>query len=187
VPFNLNCSPFARIRDLSQALRPLLHKRGSHLRIKEVEFAQSKIKPDIDTTLYQLGISESVRVYVSGTTARARLTGGGGAGLHTSESTMESWGMGLAAGGRIKQTIEKDPNPRAWNKAGMKMVNIQMVNSVAFEAITGLVPPMPTISFEDYTKAKIPYYIHDRADPSWICQQFSTVSEMDTAKAVKFC
>ena len=104
------------------------------------------------------------------------------------EAAQDSWDMGLAAGGRIKQTIPKDPNPRAWNKTAMKMINIQMVNSVAFEAITGLVPPMPTISFEDYAKAKIPYYIHDQANSYLICEQFdsiSTVSEIDTAKGVK--
>ena len=211
VPFNLNCFPFARISDLSPIVRQLLPK--CHLRMAELEFSPSKTGRDVDPTLYQMGISESARVYVRGTQLFSQAsyynimnsfnntnsfnnansfnnTNCFQTGSSQHGARMEdSWYMGLAAGGRIKEIIFKDSNPRAWNKAAMKMVNIQMVNSVAFEAITGLVSPMPTISFEDYAKVKIPYYIHHQANPAWICQQFdsiSTVSEMDTARVVKF-
>ena len=165
VSFNLNCSPFARISDLSQTVQQLLPENRLVV-IEEFEFPQGKTKPYVDTTLHQMGISESARVYVRGTTVTTisgMLSSVYDAGHKVVE---ESWDMVLAAGGGIKQTIVNDPNPRVWNKAAMKIVNIQMVNSVAFEAITGLVPPMPTFSIEDYTKAKIAYYIHDQANPS---------------------
>ncbi|KAG0637416.1 hypothetical protein HOY80DRAFT_269585 [Tuber brumale] len=183
VPFNLNCSPFVRIRDLSRAVQRMIS--GDWI-VQVLEFPKGKFESDMAKTLHQIGISESVRVHVRG--IRVTELRCGGAGVRRKEGS-GGWDMGLAAGGRIKQTITKDLDPRVWNKADMKMVNIQMVNSVAFEAITGLAPPMPTVSFEDYAKAKIPYYIHDQANPAWIRRQFdsvSTVSEIDTEKDVEF-
>ena len=55
--------------------------------------------------------------------------------------------MGIAAGGRLRQQIVKDQDiyrRRRWNAAATSMISVQVLNSVAFEAITGMVtPPTP--------------------------------------------
>ena len=152
MPFSLNYSPFARISDLSRTVWKLLP--CGYLEIKEFEFAQGKTEPDVDTTLYQMGISESAYIYVRGRQSLMHENGSIGKSFNIlyGAGVEDSWDMGLVAGGRIKQTILKNSNPRAWNKTALKKINIQMINSVAFKAITGLVPPMPTISFEDFHK-----------------------------------
>ncbi|KAH6671925.1 hypothetical protein B0J14DRAFT_594738 [Halenospora varia] len=68
------------------------------------------------------------------------------------------WEMGLAPGGEIKQAIVPDPEPLDWNWARARLVNVQILNSVVFEAVTGIVPPPPPISFKDYLKAKLPFF-----------------------------
>src|SRR5207302_8150343 len=52
------------------------------------------------------------------------------------------WDMGLAAGGRISQKIHPDPLPRnSYNTSCTRVLNIQILNSVAFETCTGMLTP----------------------------------------------
>jgi hypothetical protein len=53
-----------------------------------------------------------------------------------------SWDMGVAMGGQIKQTIVEDDSPRVWDWKATRCVNIQVINAVAFHAVTGLAPPL---------------------------------------------
>jgi len=66
-----------------------------------------------------------------------------------------SWEMALGAGGKLGQSIEKTKDERLWNWGASKLFNIQILNSVAFKAFTGLSPVTP-ISFREYVTAKIP-------------------------------
>lgn len=68
------------------------------------------------------------------------------------------WDMGLSPGGKIKQAIVPDPEPFDWNWARARLVNVQILNSVVFEAVTGIIPLPPPISFKDYLKAKLPFF-----------------------------
>jgi len=70
-------------------------------------------------------------------------------------------------------------------------VNLQILNSVAFESVTGLAPPPSPISFEEYVKAGIPsmsYYI-DVEKFEKIVRKFpsiKSVGEIDWQKDIKF-
>ncbi|KAF2681824.1 hypothetical protein K458DRAFT_250340, partial [Lentithecium fluviatile CBS 122367] len=84
-------------------------------------------------------------------------------GVHivTAEPPQESWAMGLAAGGLIKQEIRRDTNiyrsPRL-NQATTTLISVQLLNSVAYEAITGMLCPPTPITMREYVNAGIPWF-----------------------------
>ncbi|KKY16312.1 putative integral membrane protein [Diplodia seriata] len=86
-----------------------------------------------------------------------RLRGGGGRTLL--EELAENEKMGIAAGGRIKQSIVCDKTiPGMWDGSRTTTVDIQVVNSTAFKRITGVDPPATPITAKTYAKAGYPYF-----------------------------
>ncbi len=69
---------------------------------------------------------------------------------------IKGWEMGLATGGELRQKVKRDPIPEYWNWEASQLINIQILNTVAFESITGFAPPPSPISFEEYSKAELP-------------------------------
>jgi hypothetical protein len=67
------------------------------------------------------------------------------------------WEMALGVGGSLGQSIEKTKDERLWDWGASKLINIQILNSVAFKEFTGISPVTP-ISFREYVAAKIPFY-----------------------------
>jgi len=105
-----------------------------------------------------------------------RLRGGGGG---------EPLTMGLAAGGRINQTIMGDKEPAdIWDTCRSTIINIQFINSVRFEEVTGmLIPPTP-ISVQTYANAGLPFFQFLNEDPSVISGDFGklkSVAQIDRA------
>jgi hypothetical protein len=92
----------------------------------------------------------------------------------------------IGAGGSIKQTIVEDKNdPRIWDVASAKLINIQLVNSAAFELITGLATPKTPVSFRTYMSAGLPFYDVYKEKPSSVSGSFSkvrTISKIDAAQ-----
>ncbi len=67
--------------------------------------------------------------------------------------------MGIAAGGSIQQQIITDPyGATTWDAASATPVYIYIVNSTAFEFITGEKPPATPITAHSYKKRGIPWY-----------------------------
>jgi hypothetical protein len=66
------------------------------------------------------------------------------------------WDMSFGSGVELMQNVKKDPIPEYWNWEASQFVNVQMLNTVAFESVTGLAAPATPISFQEYTKAGIP-------------------------------
>lgn len=64
--------------------------------------------------------------------------------------------MTLLFGGIVRQDFLKDKSPRMWNWDAARVVNIQILNAVVFKSVTGIDPPIPAISFEEYTRAGLP-------------------------------
>jgi hypothetical protein len=87
--------------------------------------------------------------------------------------------MGIAAGGLIKQTIVKDKNdPTIWDTNNGTVFNGQILNSTAFEAITGKAPPITPVTAKTYADNGYPYYdIYDEK-PSGIKGDFSGVQSV---------
>ena len=92
----------------------------------------------------------------------------------------------MGAGGTIKQTIVPDKNnPRIWDTASAKLINIQLVNSTAFELITGLATPNTPVSYMTYVSAGLPFYDIYKENPSTISGAFSkvkTFAQIDAAQ-----
>ncbi|KAK3296671.1 uncharacterized protein B0H64DRAFT_390065 [Chaetomium fimeti] len=76
--------------------------------------------------------------------------------------------LSLAPGAIVEQRVYKDRTPRLWNWDTTAVVNVQILNAVAFKSATGLSPPIPAISFDEYTRAGLPllsFYDTDDSEP----------------------
>jgi hypothetical protein len=101
------------------------------------------------------------------------------------------WEMALSAGGTIKQGIKVDPLPGHWNWDAAHFINIQILNTVAFESVTGLAPPLSPISFAEYREAGIPsmsFYPNSLTRPPVRGKfpAFRTVGEMDGMLSITY-
>jgi hypothetical protein len=103
---------------------------------------------------------------------------------------IEKWDMALASGANLRQIVKKDLIPEYWNWEAARFVNIQMLNTVAFESVTGLAAPATPISFQEYTKAGIPslsYY--PDAETSAVLGRFPvvrTIGNIDSMLGIKY-
>lgn len=87
--------------------------------------------------------------------------------------------MGIAAGGIIRQTIVKDQNnPIIWETNNGTIFNVQILNSAAFEAITGEAPPETPVNAKTYAEHGYPYYEIYNEKPSGIKGDFSGVQSV---------
>lgn len=67
--------------------------------------------------------------------------------------------MGLGAGGRMRQEIYEDEyGIRTWEHAPSRTVRIDLVDALAFEALTGLSVPGPPVDAETYTRFGLPWF-----------------------------
>jgi hypothetical protein len=67
--------------------------------------------------------------------------------------------MGIAAGGLIKQSIIEDKNnSNIWESDNGIIFNVQILNSAAFKAVTGMTPPETTVTAKTYAALGYPYY-----------------------------
>lgn len=67
--------------------------------------------------------------------------------------------LGIGAGGSIIQHIERDENdPRIWDVANSKILNVQIIDSTTFRSLTGLDPPQTPISAQMYKQMGLPFY-----------------------------
>jgi hypothetical protein len=67
--------------------------------------------------------------------------------------------MSLAAGGLIKQSINTDNYPPSiWDRDNSVLLNVQLLNSESFQAITGLEPPASPIDAKTYAAYGMPFY-----------------------------
>ncbi|KAH0541467.1 hypothetical protein FGG08_004077 [Glutinoglossum americanum] len=66
--------------------------------------------------------------------------------------------LALGAGGAVRQDILEDRGCRMWGWDAVRVVNIQVLNAAAFKSVTGINPPIPAISFEEYTRLRFTVY-----------------------------
>ncbi|KAJ9655863.1 hypothetical protein H2201_008713 [Coniosporium apollinis] len=81
-------------------------------------------------------------------------------GIEKLSATSElGWTMSIAAGGTIRQQILRDKyHPNIWMKSAAAIVSIQILNSVAYESVTGMLAPPTPVSPETYIKSGIPFF-----------------------------
>lgn len=74
-------------------------------------------------------------------------------------------GMGLGAGGRMRQEIYQDSHAvTVWNQAQSKRCFVHLCNSMHWRQITGTNPPHPPLTAEEYKAAGIPWFDYYRDD-----------------------
>ncbi|KAL6408503.1 uncharacterized protein AUP68_08360 [Ilyonectria robusta] len=67
--------------------------------------------------------------------------------------------LAIAPGGNISQHIERDTNdPRIWDVANSKILNVQLIESRTFRLVTSLDPPKTPITSEIYHELGLPLY-----------------------------
>jgi hypothetical protein len=67
--------------------------------------------------------------------------------------------LGIGAGGTIEQHIERDAHdPRIWDLTSSKILNVQIVDSTTFNAVTGLRAPETPITARTYNQMGLPFF-----------------------------
>jgi len=96
--------------------------------------------------------------------------------------------MGMAAGGRMEQSIYPDPHgPTAWDNARTGRVYVHIVNSMLYEQITGRKAPDTPVTARTYAEHGYPWFdLYDEhlgdVDPSEALAGVKSVKEMDAVK-----
>lgn len=78
---------------------------------------------------------------------------------HRAMSLGSPQGMGLAAGGKMKQAIYRDPNGvDTWDPGNCAAVRVHIVNSEQYEQITGRPAPPTPVTAQAYTEHGLPWF-----------------------------
>lgn len=96
--------------------------------------------------------------------------------------------MGLAAGGKMQQSIYPDPHGvETWDANNFGRVYVHIVNSMMYEELTGNPPPKTPITAKTYTHYGYPWFtLYDEhmgdISPSGKLKNVKSVKEMDKEK-----
>jgi hypothetical protein len=107
------------------------------------------------------------------------------AGKMLTMAAMPSPGMGLAAGGKMKQAIYPDPHGiDTWDQGNNGEIFVHIVNSELYREITGLEPPPTPVDAHAYTEHGYPWfalYDEQKGDiaPSDVLAGVKSVKEFD--------
>lgn len=169
-------------RKYSQALWAILAAAG-HVEHDAPEWKKIYDRIDKKPELWD-GVIKSQAPRTDGETPKAR----GPGILCAAEPKADE--MGIAAGGRIKQQIHEDSyGAESWDEAIFRDVVIHIVNSEAYERITGLpVPPSP-ITADHYARHKIPWYSDyeekvPSVAPAGIFKRILSIGQIDKNRGV---
>jgi hypothetical protein len=89
--------------------------------------------------------------------------------------------MSLAAGGKMKQSIEKDPHGLdVWDVEHSSRAFIRLTNSTLWRAITGTEPPSLPITAKEYSSAGLPWFDYYTDGPT-----LKATEELKSIKSVK--
>ena len=92
---------------------------------------------------------------------------------------LDSAGMGVGAGGQMKQKVYPDPyGLDTWDAENYESIIVYLVNSVQYQAITGSAPPPTPISAQTYTQFGLPWF--DLYD-----EEAGDISATETLRSVK--
>ncbi|KAG4435392.1 hypothetical protein IFR05_009135 [Cadophora sp. M221] len=87
--------------------------------------------------------------------------------------------MSIAPGGLIKQAVVRDTYPaNDWDLDNSIIVNLQLINPVVFESLTGMKLPPTPITAAIYAKSGFPYYAINE-EPTGIVGKFEGMKSVD--------
>jgi hypothetical protein len=99
--------------------------------------------------------------------------------------------MGIAAGGRMEQSIFPDPHgPTTWDNARTGRVYVHIVNSMLYEQITGRKAPDTPVTARTYAEHGYPWFdLYDEhlgdVDPAEALAGVKSIKEIDQEKGFK--
>jgi hypothetical protein len=111
--------------------------------------------------------------------------------LDASPRRMALGGMGLGAGGKIRQKIYPDPyGLDAWNQEKFGSVFVHIINVEQYRELTGKAPPPTSVSAGSYTEHGFPWFElydekMDAIGGSEALSRVKTISQQDVATGSK--
>jgi hypothetical protein len=183
-PFTVECSPLSTLAHLKDKIMGKL--RESAFRSLEIN---GTTYLDSDVILDDLHLKDGTEVTLHTTYNEGRYA------CTRNPATFDKidipgWDMGLSAGGNVRQDLARDPNPRIWDWKASRIVNIQILNAIIFQAVTRLRSPVTPISFEAYRSALIPRGVSTQIlHPGVFQNKFSrvkSVGQIDAGRVVHF-
>jgi hypothetical protein len=147
-PILLRCSPFLDLDSLAAAAMDRMDTTLSHMALS----LNGKVLEEPYSQLYDLGIRDGANVEMSFFDF-SLLTPSPPTYWHAStrahfQAKIDAWDMALTPVGKVKQNIRVDTVPEEWDYSQTRVLNIQMLDSVTFEAVTGLKCPKSPITAE---------------------------------------
>jgi len=144
-------------------------------------FEEKTFSGDDDTLIGDLNLTSPQKIGIK-VKVNERMIGAGGSAGSASKSgkIAPGWDMGIAVGGTIKQAITEDKSPHFWNWKAARTVNIQIINTVAFQAVTGLSPPLSQLSFTRQFVKGVP----GTQEPASIKESMKTIDRLQYVKSV---
>lgn len=85
--------------------------------------------------------------------------------------------MGVAAGGLIDQAVVRDSGKHNWILTQTKLFNVQILNTLNFQHVTGFPPPQPSIDARTYAKYGFPFFSFYE-ELTTVAGDFSTVKSV---------
>ncbi|EXA32954.1 hypothetical protein FOVG_15926 [Fusarium oxysporum f. sp. pisi HDV247] len=77
----------------------------------------------------------------------------------TAHETTAPTTLGLGAGGKIQQRIERDTNdPRIWDLSSSRIINVQFLDARSFRLVTGHAPPETPITADMYAQMGLSFF-----------------------------
>jgi hypothetical protein len=89
--------------------------------------------------------------------------------------------MGLAPGGRMRQSIEEDPYDFTdWDEEHSSRCFIHIANSMTWRAITDKEPPTPPLTAREYERSGMPWFDHYAERPLGASQALADLKSVAT-------
>ncbi|KAF3067219.1 Polyubiquitin [Daldinia childiae] len=110
-----------------------------------------------------------------------------GGGVNLDDTPIGDHSMGVAAGGKIEQSIEMDIEPDSrWLKHMTMTIPVQILNSASFRSVTGRSPPPSPVTAATYAAQGLPFFDLPE-EPSVIVGDFDavkSVNEVDRSRGI---
>jgi hypothetical protein len=188
--FTLKCSQLATLSDVKKAIVEFRLKYKPDFLSIEIN-GQRHGDEDLILDDLCLGTSAKVSVQSEGVAMRPRFAAGGADIPRIFDAIYTpGWEIGLSAGGSVKQGLVQDTNPEIWDWESSRLINVQILNTVTFRAVTGLHPPLTPISFDFYRSSIIQRGLSKHiAGKAWSMvnnEPLKSVEKLDAEKQISF-
>ncbi|PVH83912.1 hypothetical protein DL98DRAFT_90748 [Cadophora sp. DSE1049] len=155
---SFSCSPFARMSDIRKFFRERLEFAKIGRRDLKFTIGELSVGRDDDTLIKDLkfqGPQKITNLVILAYNDGDMLLGASGGGSREPAKVVPGWDMGVSMGGRLKQLVLEDKSSGIWNWKAARTINIQIINAIAFRAVTRLCPPISPFSYIHHSAIEV--------------------------------